>query len=61
MARGDGPYKIMQKIDDNAYKIELIGEMNISTTFNVVDLSSYIKDEDEGHEDLRPILFIEGS
>jgi len=26
MARGDGPYNIVQKVGDNAYKIELPGE-----------------------------------
>jgi len=29
--------------------------MNISATFNVGDLTPYIKDEDEGNEDLREI------
>jgi len=38
-SRGDDPYKIMQKVRDNAYKIELSGDMNISTTLNVGDLT----------------------
>jgi len=53
MTRGDGPYEIMQKVGDNAYKIELAGEMNIPATFIVRDLTPCIEDEDEGHEDLR--------
>jgi len=53
MARGDGPYKIMQRVRDNAYKIELPSDMNISTRFNVRGLTPYIEDEDEGHKDLR--------
>ena len=47
MVRGDGPYKIMYKVGHNVYKVELSGDMNISVTFNVGDLTPYIKDEDE--------------
>ena len=36
-----------------AYKIELLGDMNISATFNVRDLITYIEDKDEDNEDLR--------
>jgi len=50
MAKGDGPYKIVQKFRDNAYKIKLLGEMNISATFNIRDLTPYTKDKDENHE-----------
>jgi len=53
IARGDGPYKILQKVGDNAYKIELQGKMNILATFNVGDLTPYIEDEDEGYKYLR--------
>jgi len=27
MARGDGPHKVVQKEGENAYKIELLGDM----------------------------------
>ena len=47
MARGDGPHKIVHKVGDNAYKAELRGDMNISTTFNVRDFTPYIEDEDK--------------
>ena len=53
MDKGDDPYKIVQKVGDNAYKFELSGDMNIFVTFNVRGLSSYIEDEDDGNEDLR--------
>ncbi|KAJ9567692.1 hypothetical protein OSB04_003658, partial [Centaurea solstitialis] len=51
MARGDGPYKVLARIGDNAYKLELPGNTNISATFNVGDLSPYL--EDGPLEDLR--------
>ncbi|EOA12312.1 hypothetical protein CARUB_v10007954mg, partial [Capsella rubella] len=39
--RGDGPFRVLEKIKDNAYKIELICEMNIPSTFDVTDLSCF--------------------
>jgi len=45
MARGDGPFKVLARVGANAYKLELLGGMAISATFNVGDLSSYIQDE----------------
>ena len=32
MVRGDCPYKIVQMVGDNAYRIELLDEMNISVS-----------------------------
>jgi len=61
LARGDGLYKITQRVRVNAYRIELSGDMNISITFNVGDLTPYIKDEDEGNKDLRANLLQGGS
>ncbi|XP_072150055.1 uncharacterized protein [Setaria viridis] len=41
--RGDGPFKVLQKINDNAYKIELPPEYsNVSTTFNVKDFLPFL-------------------
>jgi len=34
--RGDGPFQVLKRINDNAYKIELPSEYNVSTTFNVL-------------------------
>jgi hypothetical protein len=39
--RGDGPFQILEKINDNACKVDLPGEYNVSATFNVSDLSPY--------------------
>nr|CAD1824757.1 unnamed protein product [Ananas comosus var. bracteatus] len=43
--RADGPFKVLKRIGENAYKIELPGDYNISATFNVADLSPYYKDD----------------
>ena len=37
--RGNGPFQVLERINDNAYKIDLPGEYNVSSTFNVSDLS----------------------
>ncbi|GKC23963.1 hypothetical protein Tco_1026113, partial [Tanacetum coccineum] len=39
--RGDGPFKIVQCMGNNAYKVELPGHHRVSATFNVKDLSPY--------------------
>jgi hypothetical protein len=44
--RGDGPFQILEKINDNAYKVDLPGEYNVSATFNVSDLSPFDVGED---------------
>ena len=39
--RADGPFKVQQRIGENAYKNELLGDYGVLTTFNVSDLSPY--------------------
>ena len=39
--RGDGPFQVLMRINDNAYKLDLPSEYNISATFNVSDLSPF--------------------
>ena len=46
--RGDGPFQVLERINDNAYKLDLRGEYNVSSTFNVADLTPF----DVGNEDL---------
>ena len=42
MPRGDGPFKVLARINDNAYKIDLpTAEFGVSNTFNVADLTPY--------------------
>ena len=60
MAKGDGPYKIVQRVGDNAYKVELPGDINIFATFKVGDLTPYIEDEDKDIGDLRANPLHEG-
>ncbi|PKI53541.1 hypothetical protein CRG98_026086 [Punica granatum] len=41
LPRRDGPFQVLERINDNAYKLDLPGEYKISATFNVADLLPY--------------------
>ena len=41
LPRGDGPFQVLERINDNAYKLDFPGEYNVSATFNVSDLSPF--------------------
>jgi hypothetical protein len=44
----DGPFRVLEKINDNAYKLELPADFgSISPTFNIEDLKPYFGEEDE--------------
>ena len=47
MPRADGPFKVLEKINDNAYKLELPADFGVSPTFNIADLKPYLGEEDE--------------
>ncbi|PKI68899.1 hypothetical protein CRG98_010692 [Punica granatum] len=48
MPRAEGPFLVKEKVNnDNAYKIELLDDYNVSATFNVKDLSPYFEDEED--------------
>jgi hypothetical protein len=38
MFRADGPFKILEKINDNGHKLELPSEFGVSPTFNISNL-----------------------
>ena len=47
--RGDGPFRVVKAINDNAYQLELPDKYGVHPTFNVADLSPYVEPEyDEG-------------
>src|SRR4051812_24894703 len=45
--RVDGPFKVLQKINDNAYKLELLADFGLSPTFNIANLKPYLGEDDE--------------
>ena len=48
MPRAAGPFKVLERINDNAYKLELPADFGeICTTFNIADLKPYFGEEDE--------------
>ena len=55
--RGYGPFQVFERINENAYKIELPGEYNVRTTFNVSDLTLF---DTDGEANLRINPFEEG-
>ena len=41
ISRGDGPIQILEIINDNAYKVNLLGEYSVSATFNISEISLF--------------------
>jgi hypothetical protein len=42
----DGPFRILEKINDNAYKLELPLGFGVRPTFNISDLRPYLGEEE---------------
>jgi hypothetical protein len=47
MSRAADTFKILSKINDNAYKLELPPKFKVSPNFNISDLRPYMGEEDE--------------
>jgi len=43
MPRADGPFELLDKINDNAYKIDLAKDYGVSCTFNVANPNPTLK------------------
>jgi translation initiation factor IF-1 len=55
MPRAAGPFKVLEKINDNVYKLELPPEFGVSFTFNISDLKPYLGEKDELESRTTPI------
>ena len=53
--RGDGPFQIIKKINNNAYQLDLPAEYGVHPTFNITDLVPFIGNvaDEDGNQDLR--------
>jgi hypothetical protein len=47
MPIADGPFKVLEKINENAYKLDLPADFGVSPTFNIANLKPYLGEEDE--------------
>jgi hypothetical protein len=54
--RADGPFKVLEKITENAYKLDLPINFEVSPIFNITDFKPYFR-EDELK--LRPFNILE--
>jgi hypothetical protein len=47
MPRAASPFKVLAKINDNAYILDLPAEFGVSPSFNVADLKPYVGEDEE--------------
>ncbi|KAH0706054.1 hypothetical protein KY285_010586 [Solanum tuberosum] len=60
MPRGDGPFPVLERLKDNAYKVVLPPEYQVHNTFNVYDLPPFPTIDDDDPLNLRTNSFQEG-
>jgi len=60
MPRGDGPFPVIERLNDNAYKVALPPEYQVHNTFNVCNLSPFPTVGDDDPSNLRKNSFQEG-
>ena len=44
--RGDGPFQVIECINDNAYKLDLPGKYGVHATFSIANLSPFNADDE---------------
>ncbi|WMV59651.1 hypothetical protein MTR67_053036 [Solanum verrucosum] len=59
MPRGDGPFQVHERLNNNAYKIDLPPEYQVHNTFNVCDLSLFLTINDDDMSNFRTNSFQE--
>ena len=45
MGRAEGPFEVLEKVNDNAYEVDLPGNYGVSSTSNMADFSPYLQDD----------------
>jgi hypothetical protein len=55
MSLAVGPFKVLEKINDNTYRLELYVDFEVRPTFNISDLRPYLGEEDEMPSRTTPI------
>jgi len=49
--RGDGPFQVLERINNNAYRLDLLEEYGVNTTFNISDLIPFAGEADTEEEE----------
>jgi hypothetical protein len=46
MPRADSPFKVLEKINENAYKLDLPADFRVSPIFSIADLKPYLGEDE---------------